>query len=70
MDTLSKLPQLGGLERPYVILTELIPGHLSRYESRMHIAATRATVGLTIVCSPEALNRDPRLRDLLPEPIG
>lgn len=53
-----------GLERPYVILTELASGRGSRYDTRMHIAATRATVRLIIVCTPEAVEADPRLAAL------
>lgn len=49
-----------GLERPYVILTEL--GALSeRYAARMHIALSRATVSAIVVATPEELAVDPRL---------
>ena len=51
-----------GLERPFVIV--VIEGPKSQYDARMHIALTRATVGATIVASPEDLELDSRLRAL------
>jgi hypothetical protein len=54
-----------GLDRPFVILTELVQGSGMRYETRMHIALTRATVGAVIVCDDAAVQGDLRLRSLL-----
>lgn len=54
-----------GLERPFVIVTELDPS-MPKYEVRMRIALTRATVALTIVCSDEQAKDDPRLAALGP----
>lgn len=51
-----------GLERPWIIVTELGMGTAS-YDVRMHIALTRATVGCIIVATKGDLDRDPRLRD-------
>ncbi|MBM4379541.1 MAG: NERD domain-containing protein [Deltaproteobacteria bacterium] len=53
-----------GLERPWIVLAELEEG-AHRYEARMRMAVTRATAGLTVVCTEEMLARDPRLA-LLP----
>lgn len=53
-----------GLERPFVIITEVTLGKISRYETRMYIALTRATVSAIVVCSEAAIAADPRLRDL------
>ncbi len=50
-----------GLERPFVIITELVQGSSMRYETRMHIALTRATVAAIIVCDEAAVQGDPRL---------
>jgi hypothetical protein len=50
-----------GLERPFVILTELQQGAGMRYETRMHIALTRATVAALVVCDPASVAADPRL---------
>lgn len=50
-----------GLERPFVFLVEVAAGHASQYERRMLIATTRATARLTILVTPEAAARDPRL---------
>ena len=52
-----------GLERPWVIVTELSLGQ-SRYDVRMHVALTRATVGCVVVATREEIERDPRLRGL------
>lgn len=49
-----------GLERPYVIVTELRRSD-ARYDVRMHIALTRATVGCLVIGSREELELDPRL---------
>ncbi|MCI0574437.1 MAG: hypothetical protein L0Y66_27200, partial [Myxococcaceae bacterium] len=50
-----------GLERPFVVLTELSEGRGRSYGTRMHIALTRAVVGATVLCGPEDLVLDPRL---------
>ncbi|HEY3353867.1 MAG TPA: NERD domain-containing protein [Polyangia bacterium] len=50
-----------GLERPFVIVTELLPGPRMKYDTRMHIALTRATAGAVVVCSPEVAALDERL---------
>jgi len=49
-----------GLERPYVILSEL-GAQSERYAARMHIALSRATVSAVVVATPEELAADPRL---------
>jgi hypothetical protein len=54
-----------GLERPFVIITEVTRGNLSHYDTRMHIALTRATVSAIIVCTGDALAADPRLATLV-----
>ncbi|MFO0694353.1 MAG: AAA family ATPase [Polyangiales bacterium] len=53
-----------GLERPYVIVSELAPER-RKYDVRMHIALTRATVGCVIVATPAEVERDPRLAALV-----
>jgi len=53
-----------GLDRPFVIVTELVRGAWMKYETRMHIALTRATVGAVIVCDRTAVEADPRLQAL------
>jgi hypothetical protein len=50
-----------GLERPWIIVTELGRGERS-YELRMHIALSRATVGCTIIATDDEVEADPRLR--------
>jgi hypothetical protein len=50
---------------PFVIVTELMQGSGMRYETRMHIALTRATVGAAIVCDDASVQGDPRLKALL-----
>jgi hypothetical protein len=50
-----------GLERPFVVITELVSGPHMKYDTRMHIALTRATAGVIIVCDEAALAEDPRL---------
>jgi hypothetical protein len=54
-----------GLDRPFVIVTELVHGPTMNYETRMHIALTRATVGAVIVCDAAAVESDPRLAALV-----
>jgi hypothetical protein len=49
-----------GLERPWILVTELELAPTG-YDVRMHIALTRATVGCTVIATPEELARDPRL---------
>ena len=49
-----------GLERPWVVITELSLGQ-KRYDVRMHVALTRATVGCVVVATREEVERDPRL---------
>ena len=49
-----------GLERPWVIVTELERG-TSRYDVRMHVALTRATVGCVVVATEGAIAGDVRL---------
>ena len=51
-----------GLDRPVVIIAELVRGATMRYETRMHIALTRATVSAVVVCDDAAVQGDPRLR--------
>lgn len=41
-----------GLERPFVIITELGGKHVTHYETRMHIALTRATVQAIVARKP------------------
>lgn len=50
-----------GLERPFVFVVELASGHLSQYERRMHIAATRALARLYVVATADDVAKDPRL---------
>ena len=54
-----------GLDRPFVIVTELMQGATMRYATRMHIALTRATVGAIVVCDEAAVERDLRLKALI-----
>ena len=49
-----------GLERPWIIVTEVYLGE-RRYDVRMHVALTRATVGCVVVATDEQIQRDPRL---------
>ena len=51
-----------GLDRPIVVIAELVQGATMRYETRMHIALTRATVSAVIVCDDAAVQGDPRLQ--------
>jgi hypothetical protein len=50
-----------GLERPWIIVTELSRGK-SRYDVRMHVALTRATVGCVVLATREEIDADPRLK--------
>jgi hypothetical protein len=49
-----------GLERPWIVVTELSLAH-TRYDVRMHVALTRATLGCVVVATREEVERDPRL---------
>jgi hypothetical protein len=49
-----------GLERPWVIVVELGQGE-KKYETRMHVALTRATVGCVVVGTKEEIEKDPVL---------
>ncbi len=49
-----------GLERPWIVVTELERG-TSRYDVRMHVALTRATVGCVVVATEGAIAADARL---------
>jgi hypothetical protein len=49
-----------GLERPWIIITELSLAS-NRYDVRMHVALTRATLGCVVVGTREEIERDPRL---------
>ncbi len=49
-----------GLERPIVLITEIDPSAY-RYDVRMHIALTRASVQAIVICNEEAVRQDPRL---------
>lgn len=49
-----------GLERPHVIVTELGAGE--KYDVRMHVALTRATVSAVVVGTEAEIASDPRLR--------
>jgi DNA polymerase III delta prime subunit len=53
-----------GLERPWIIITELSLAP-SRYDVRMHVALTRATLGCVVVATREEVERDPRLRSMM-----
>jgi hypothetical protein len=54
-----------GLERPWVIVTELgLAQARGRYDVRMHIALTRATLGCVVVTTGEEIAADPRLSGL------
>jgi hypothetical protein len=50
-----------GLERHWVIVTELSAAADHRYDVRMHIALSRATVGCVVVATGEQVDADPRL---------
>jgi hypothetical protein len=49
-----------GLERPWIIVVELGLG-TTRYDLRMHVALTRATVGCVVVATDAEIARDPRI---------
>lgn len=49
-----------GLERPLVIVSELSLGP-KQYDTRMHIALTRATMRCVVVATGEEIDADPRL---------
>ena len=49
-----------GLERPLVLVVELDRGR-HRYDVRMHVALTRATVRAVVLATKEELDSDPRL---------
>jgi hypothetical protein len=53
-----------GLERPFVVIAELEGGLGHKFDTRMHIALTRATVGVHLLCTPAERDRDPRLQSL------
>ena len=57
-----------GLERPFVVVTELGGTHVTHYETRMHIALTRATVQAVVVAAQGDVGADPRLQ--LPVSVG
>ena len=50
-----------GLERPFVIITEFSGANVTHYETRMHIALTRATVQAIVIADPASVAADPRL---------
>jgi len=49
-----------GLERPWIIVTELSRA-TDRYDVRMHVALTRATVSCVVVATHHEVREDPRL---------
>lgn len=51
-----------GLDRPIIVIAELVQGATMRYETRMHIALTRATVSAVVVCDESTVQADPRLQ--------
>ena len=50
-----------GLDRPFVLVTEPVHGANMRYDTRMHIALTRATASVIVVVDPDGAAKDPRL---------
>ncbi len=50
-----------GLERPWIIVTEVYLGE-RRYDVRMHVTLTRATVGCVVVATAEQIGKDERLQ--------
>jgi hypothetical protein len=54
-----------GLERPWVIVTELGLGP-TKYDVRMHVALTRATVGCVVVATQAEVEADARLAAAAP----
>ncbi len=57
-----------GLERPVIIVTELARG-TKRYDVRMHVALTRATLGCVVVATRDAIAADARLQRALPASV-
>ncbi len=55
-----------GLERPFVIVTELGGKHVTHYETRMHIALTRATVQAIVIADSQC--DDARLTQMMARP--
>jgi hypothetical protein len=53
-----------GLERPFIVIAGLEGGAGSKFGTRMHIALTRATVGVRILCTPAEIDSDVRLQAL------
>jgi len=53
-----------GLQRPFIIVTETSGKHLTHYDTRMHIALTRATVAAVVVSDEAGVAADPRLAGL------
>ncbi|MBW2528457.1 MAG: NERD domain-containing protein [Deltaproteobacteria bacterium] len=53
-----------GLERPWIIVTEIYLGE-RRYDVRMHVALTRATVGCVVVATAEQIDKDRRLEQAM-----
>lgn len=51
-----------GLERPYIIVTELDAGE--KYDVRMHVALTRATLQAVVLATAHDVELDPRLAPL------
>lgn len=51
-----------GLERPFIIVTELDAGE--KYEVRMHVALTRATLQAVVIATTQDVELDPRLAPL------
>jgi len=49
-----------GLERPLILVAELARGR-QRYDVRMHVALTRATVRCVVLATREELEADERL---------
>ena len=55
-----------GLERPWIIVTELgLAQSRERYDVRMHIALTRATLGCVVVATADEIAADARLNALM-----
>jgi len=51
-----------GLERPFIIVAELSAAKDHRYDVRMHIALTRATVSCVVLATGEHIDKDDRLK--------
>lgn len=54
-----------GLERPFVIITELRGQHVTHYGVRMHIALSRATLAAIVIADAEAIAADSLLKACL-----